>query len=89
MYPFTLKATKNDATWIPYLKSQQFDLLIKGIFPGMDTYTQILEIPHNIMLWTGMVDQIILGAMIGAPYHSTMLSSFEELLIPMPKDIEE
>jgi len=89
MFPFTLKATKNDSTWIPYLKSQQFDLLIKGYFPGMDTFTQILEIPRNIMLINTMMDQLIMGGMVGAPYHSTMVSNFEEMLIPLPKDIEE
>jgi len=54
----------------------------------MDTYTRMLEIPHNIMLVNGLMDQLILGSMVGAPCHSTMQSSFEEILIPMPKEID-
>jgi len=55
----------------------------------MNSLAYILEIPHNILLIPGPPDNLLLRAGIGAPFHSTMVSIYEETLIPLPRDVDE
>jgi len=63
--------------------------LIKEFFPQLNSMAHVLGIPHNILIIPGILDSVFLRNAAGGPYHSTMIALMEEMLLPLPKDVDE